>query len=305
MTGGEAGSRRADDTWWPSVYGAGDQIGAGNELTPGATLAALRLPVSGRILELAQLTTADVPVIQPRIHHQVILAHETLEDVTRQAGLNRLSTFQEHVVTSYHVGCHLDGLGHAGINGRYYNGLPYSDIFAATGLTQLGIENVRPWVSRGIVLDIAGLQGPGRLDAGTPVAAEDLERAASRQGVEVRAGDAVLVHTGWSELWQSEPQRYAAAEPGLDAGAAGWLAGHRVSLVAVDNWGCDVYPSPEPGQFFPVHQRLLTMSGIYILENIRTSDLARSALGEPFLFILGVPRLQGATAAVVAPLAVL
>ena len=78
-----------------------------------------------------------------------------------------------------------------------------------------------------------------------------------------------------------------------------------MSLVAVDNWGCDVHPSPVPGQFFPVHQRLLTMAGIYILENIRTSALVRAAASAPFLFILGVPRLQGATAAVVAPLAVL
>ena len=247
------------------------------------------MPRSGHVIELAELITADVPVIQPRIHHQVILAHESLEDVSSQAGDNRLSTFQEHVVTSYHVGCHLDGLGHAGIDGRYNNGLPYAQVFAATGLRQLGIENVRPWVSRGIVLDIAGLHGSRRVDAGTPVTSGDLQRAASRQGVEVRPGDAVLVHTGWSELWEPEPQRYAAAEPGLDAEAAGWLAGHRVSLVAVDNWGCDVYPSPEPGQFFPVHQRLLTMSGIYILENIRTSNLVRSVPAAPFLFILGVP----------------
>jgi kynurenine formamidase len=305
VNGGEPGPWRTDSTWWPSAYGAQDRIGAGNELTPEATLAALRLPVSGRVLELAQLTTADVPVVPPRIHHQVILAHETLEDVSRQAGLNRLSTFQEHVVTSYHVGCHLDGLGHAGIDGRYYNGLPYSQIFAATGLTQLGIETVRPWVSRGMVLDIAGLAARECLPAGTPVTASDLERAASRQDVEVRAGDAVLVHTGWSELWEAEPQRYADAEPGLDVGAARWLAARRVSLVAVDNWGCDVYPSSEPGQFFPVHQQLLTMSGIYILENIRTSDLVQHTPAAPFLFILGVPRLQGAPAAVVAPLAVL
>ena len=86
--------------------------------------------------------------------------------------------------------------------------------------------------------------------------------------------------------------------------AADWLARHRVSLAAVDNWGCDVYPSPVPGQFFPVHQRLLAMAGIYILENIRTAALAQASAGAPFLFILGVPRLQGATAAVVAPLAV-
>lgn len=291
--------------WWPSPYGAGDRIGAGNELSPEATLAALRLPRTGRVVELAQLTTADVPVIAPRVHHQVILAHETLEEVARAAGDNRFSTFAEHVVTSYHVGCHLDGLGHAGIDGRYYNGLHYSQIFAATGLTQLGIENVRPWVGRGIVLDVAGLRGTGYLDAGVPVTSGDLEGAARRQGIEVGAGDAVLVHTGWSELWEHEPERYAAAEPGLDADAADWLARHRVSLAAVDNWGCDVYPSPVPGQFFPAHQRLLTMAGIYILENIRTSALVRGTASAPFLFILGVPRLQGATAAVVAPLAVL
>jgi kynurenine formamidase len=155
------------------------------------------------------------------------------------------------------------------------------------------------------VLDVAGLRGLTRLDAGTAITPADLGQAARRQGIEVHRGDAVLVHTGWSELWESEPQRYAAAEPGLDAEAADWLARRRVSLVAVDNWGCDVYPSPVPGQFFPVHQRLLTMAGIYILENIRTSALVRAAAPAPFLFILGVPRLQGATAAVVAPLAVL
>jgi hypothetical protein len=75
VTGPPAGSQ-GQDAWWPSVYGAADRIGAGNELTPEATLAALRLPRSGHVIELAQLTTADVPVIQPRIHHQVILAHD-------------------------------------------------------------------------------------------------------------------------------------------------------------------------------------------------------------------------------------
>jgi hypothetical protein len=104
-------------------------------------------------------------VIAPRVHHQVILAHETLEEVSRAAGDNRFSTFAEHVVTSYHVGCHLDGLGHAGIDGRYYNGLHYSQIFAAAGLTQLGTENTRPWVGSAasapflFVLGVPRLQG--------------------------------------------------------------------------------------------------------------------------------------------------
>src|ERR1700760_2189611 len=111
------------------------------------------------------------------------MAHENLAEITRRAGDNRFSTFSEHVVTSYHVGCHLDGLGHAGIDGRYYNGLHYSEIFTATGLAQLGIENVRPWGSAAVSCSTS----PG--------------------------------YGGWSELWAREPQRYAAAEPGLDAEA--------------------------------------------------------------------------------------
>ena len=155
-----------------------------------------------------------------------------------------------------------------------------------------------------MVLDIAALTGADCLDGGDPVSSAHLERAARPQDLEIRAGDAVLVHAGWSELRGSDPRRYAATEPGLDVSAADWLARRRVSLAAVDNWDCDVHPNPEPGQFFPVRQRLLTMAGIYILENIRTAELAR-VTPAPFLFILGVPRLQGATAALVAALAVL
>src|ERR1700760_1954442 len=125
------------------------------------------------------------------------MAHENLAEITRRAGDNRFSTFSEHVVTSYHVGCHLDGLGHAGIDGRYYNGLHHAQIFAASGLTQLGIENVRPWVGRGVVLDVAGLRGRARLEAGTPVTSDDLDRAARRQGIEVRGGGAGRGAPGW------------------------------------------------------------------------------------------------------------
>jgi putative cyclase len=77
-----------------------------------------------------------------------------------------------------------------------------------------------------------------------PVTSGDLEGVARRQGIEVGAGDAVLVHTGWSELWEHEPERYAAAEPGLDADAADWLARHRVS-PACRGGGCGRMESPE------------------------------------------------------------
>ena len=65
--------------WWPSRYGADDDLGAGNELTSERVLAALQLPRSGEVIELGQVLEAGVP-LPPRGWNQLILSHETLED---------------------------------------------------------------------------------------------------------------------------------------------------------------------------------------------------------------------------------
>jgi kynurenine formamidase len=290
--------------WYPSRYGAADRAGAGNELNPERTLRALRIPRSGRVIELAQPTRSTTPVVAPRVHHQLILAHESGSGPENWRGANGFTALQEHVATSYHVGCHLDALGHVGIRGRFYNGLTHREVFAPSGLDQLGIDQARPWLCRGVILDLTADLDSDPLDAGHEITAQELANSAARAGITIEAGDAVLVHTGWSALAEQDRQRYAIGEPGLGAESARWLADRRVSLVGVDNWGCDVHPNPRADQFFPAHQELLTRTGTYILENIRTADLVRSGRCE-FLFVLGVPKLDGATAAVVAPLAVL
>ena len=290
--------------WYPSRYGAADRIGAGNELSADRVLAALRIPTSGRVVQLAQLTGAASPVITPRIHHQVILAHESGADPHSRQGDNGFTALQEHVVTSYHIGCHLDGLGHVGIDGVYYNGLRHDEIYSPTGLVELGVENVRPWVGRGVLLDVARVRGVPRLPADYEVTDIDLAAAAERAGVTIAPGDAVLVNTGWATLADDDPATYASTEPGLGVAAATWLTDLRISLVGVDNWGCDVHPNPDPRQFFPVHQQLLTKTGTYILENIRTDELVAAEASE-FLFVLSPPRHEGATGGLVAPLAVL
>src|SRR5262245_52034909 len=55
------GSGPSSPRWWPSRYGADDELGAGNELTAERTLAALRIPTQGRIIELAQLLEPGIP----------------------------------------------------------------------------------------------------------------------------------------------------------------------------------------------------------------------------------------------------
>ena len=59
------------NTWYPSRYGADDQAGALNEITPDAVVAAARLVHSGRVFDLAHVLHADVPAFPGRNYTQV------------------------------------------------------------------------------------------------------------------------------------------------------------------------------------------------------------------------------------------
>ena len=298
--------------WWPSRYGEGDEIGAGNELTPERTLAALSLPKQGRCIELAQLLHEDVPAYPPRSWHQLILAHGALEDNVLAPEGSRISYFEEHVSQTYQIGTHLDGLGHVGIDKRFYNGLHYEEIYTPKELTKLGIENVRPWVTRGVCLNIAQLHDTDMLPEGFVITPEHLEQACKEQGVEIGAGDVVLIHTGWGAMWTKDPVKYAevgkqgrgGVEPGCGWDAAHWLTDRRVALVGADNWAFEVIPFEQDNRMFIVHQHLLTETGTHILENLTTAELAASGASE-FLFVLTVQKTKGSTGAMASPVAVI
>jgi kynurenine formamidase len=297
------GNGERSPQWWPSRYGADDELGAGNELTSERTLAALKLPQEGRCIELAQLLEQGVPAYPPRDWKQLVLAHGTLEQNLLGPGTNDMSYFEEHISATYHIGCHLDGLGHVGIKDRFYNGNRYGDIYTPIGLTKLGIHNVRPWVTRGVILNIAKLLGTERLDEGFVITPEHLESAEEAQGVKVQAGDVVLLHTGWGDLWSEDIERYEHHEPGAGWDAAHWLTDRHVSLVGADNWAFEVIPAERPDRPFCVHQHLLTETGTHILENIVTSELVASGRSE-FLFVLTVQKSKGSTGAMASPVAV-
>ena len=293
----------ASPKWWPSRYGQNDQAGACNELTPERTLAALSLPLSGRTIELGQVLEAGIPTFPPRTYNLLILAHGMLESAPVAPGENEVNWFEEHVVQSYQIGCHVDGLGHLGIQGHFYNGTHYSDFYDPKGLTKLGIENTLPWICRGVCLDVVALEGVLMLPAGFVITPDHLEEACQRQGVELRYGDAVLVHTGWADLWMRDNATYGSVAPGVGWDAAHWLTERHPSIVGADNWSYEPLPFENPDRPYVVHQHLLTETGTYILENIRTAELVAGGHSE-FLFTLALPKARGATAGLAAPVAV-
>jgi kynurenine formamidase len=286
--------------WWPSRYGEGDTIGAGNEITPERTLEALTLPKEGKVITIAQTLEPGVPAYPPREFHMLVLAHQTLQQYSPEG--SQMVGFEEHVTQTYHVGCHLDGLGHVGINGHFYNGVHYNDFYTNTGLTKYGMEGVRPWVTRGVCLDIAALEKTKMLEGGYVITPEHLEAAQERQGVEVKPGDAVLLHTGWADLWMKE-ERYGEVEPGAGWDACHWLTERNVSMVAADNWAFEVLPFEKPEWGFVGHQHLLAETGTYIVENIRTQELVDGGHSE-FLYMMAPNKTKGATGSMVSPLCI-
>jgi len=299
-TGAYDGRGSASPQWWPSRYGAEDRIGAGNELTPDRVLAALKLAKEGRVISIAQDLYPEAPAYGARTFNQLILAHETLHRFAPEG--SQTTAFEEVVTQTYHVGCHLDGLGHVHIDGRAYNGIHHTENYTPTGLKNYGASTMPQWVTRGVCLDIASLENAETLPAGYVITPEHLEQACERQGVEVGGGDAVLLHTGWGALWE-DADAYTGKEPGAGWAAAHWLTDRRVSVVGSDNWGFEVMPFEKEDEIFVVHQHLLAETGTYIIENIRTKGLVEEGISE-FLFFMAPTKVRGATGSMVNPVVV-
>jgi kynurenine formamidase len=296
-----AGCATAAEPWYPSKYGRDDTLGAINELSPAGVVAAAKLVRHGKTYALGVETGRDTPAFGARSFE--LFAVASGDGSGAALGANHATFNDDWMLTWLGIGTQIDGLAHFGIDHVYYNGNRVQDFFAPTGVKKFATHTLPPIVTRGVLLDVAAHRGVARLEAGQVISAEELAAVAERQGTLIRRGDVVLLHTGWQALAKTDREAFLAGEPGLDADGADFLAVQGVVAVGADTWGLDVLPNPDKQQVFPVHQTLLAKNGIYILENVRTDELAADGT-EPFLFVLGQPRFVGAVQMVVNPVAI-
>ncbi|HLF23663.1 MAG TPA: cyclase family protein, partial [Burkholderiales bacterium] len=201
------------------------------------------------------------------------------------------------------VGTQFDGLGHIGVGNLFYNGNDRADFSRGDGLTKLGVENVGALATRGVLVDVAAFKGVPQLAGGYEITLADLRGALERQRTEIRAGDVVLVHTGWGSLWLTDNAKFGASAPGVGLDAAQYLVEREVVLVGADTWSMEVVPNPNPDLQFPVHQLFIPRNGIYIFENLATEELARDRAYE-FAFFFAPLKLKGATGSPGNPIAI-
>jgi kynurenine formamidase len=290
--------RGQPSNWYPSRWGAADQRGAANRMTPAKVLEAKDLITAGTVYQLGRVYEAAMPLFGTR--HYSLRIPQTFGPL----GSNR-TMYHDEIVSAEigQVGTQFDGLGHIGVGDLFYNGNDRRQFATGDGLTKLGVENVGAIVTRGVLVDVAAFKGAAQLPGTYEITRADITGALERQRTEIRAGDVVLVHTGWGSHWLTNNATFVASAPGIGVGAAEYLVEREVVLVGSDTWATEVVPNPNPELQFPVHQLLIPRNGIYIFENLATEELARDRVYE-FAFFFAPLKLKGGTGSPGNPIAI-
>lgn len=285
----------AKESW--GKWGSDDERGALNQIGAEQVKRALGLPRHGKVLSLAQPLSPKTPVPSHRAPLQHFMGRDGGDYA---AGGERPGGFQfaeDTVVMPMHFGTHVDALCHAWYDDRLYNDFASAGTRSTTGAARCGVDKMGPIVGRGVLLDMVRLAGRP-LARGEAVTRKMLEDT----GVQVQKGDVVLIRTGWLEAKLASPDYYD-GEPGIDLGAARWLAECGVAAVGADNFAVEPIPFP-PEKVFPVHQCLIRDFGIALIEGLVLAPLAQ-AQAQTFLFMAAPLPIRGATGSPLAPLAVL
>jgi kynurenine formamidase len=276
------------------VFGPDDNVGLISLLTPERVLDASRLIRRGALFPLDAPLDAFSPTIAatrgiPR--HHVLHTPGTIgfDDV--------YDNFFPQASSQW------DSLGHVGYApDAFYNGATEDDV--ATGRR----NTIEHWArhglaGRGVVLDmVRTLAEAGRpYDPGTSTAfsVEDLELARSRAGVEFRAGDFLLVHTGFAAWYLDQPMPVRAelsrtlTTPGLEAGEemCRYLWDAHVCAVASDTFAVEVFPPNRSSATGFLHRMLIGQFGMALGELWWTEDLAADCAEDGIheVFLVSVP----------------
>jgi len=283
-----------------------DEIGAAKFLTPELVRSAMGLVKQGKIYSLGQVLESNMPHL-PR-HPPLVVApfttpYQSQRRWEKRGAKNLPGTASERVEINTHSGTHIDALGHWSNCNKNYGGLDAKENYAEGGLAHLGLEHIPPIVARGVLVDVAAHKGVEMLASGTVIDVGDIQSFLKNHRLSISRGDVVLLHTGWSKLWQRRDLRYCESEPGPGRGTSSWLADQNIVALGTDTMAVDVDPPEDPAYPRIVHQIMLVERGIYLIENLYLDQLVKEKIYE-FLFVLATPKLKGGTAFPVEPIAI-
>ena len=295
---------QTSDRWWPSEWGAEDERGAANRLTPERVIAAARLITEGKVYSLGRVYEPGMPSFGNRHFSLTLPGRPTGGPFGENQVVYNDELFSGEIGQ---IGTQFDGLGHIGTRvgdeDIFYNGLRLEDIHTAYGLSKLGVENAGPFFTRGILLDVAATKGVARLAPDYIISIDDIEATLAAQGTTIREGDVVLFHTGHGQLWMKDNDTYARTNPGPGVTAVRWLVEQKIVMTGADTGNVEANPGEDPERPYEGHQWLMNRNGVYNFENLDLSELAADRVYE-FAFVFAPLLMQGATGSPGNPMAI-
>jgi kynurenine formamidase len=287
-------------------WGDDDERGAANLLAPAAVLAATAEVRTGEVLRLA------APIVGGRgfglvgrpdpVHLMLRDGGDYAAGLPERGGFG----FADDILTvPTHGVSHMDALSHVWRDGLMYNGIPASSV-TSRGARKLGVEKIPPIVTRGVFVDAAHSVDAAHRGARTPadpIRVGELQSLLSDARVELRAGDALLVRTGWLSASRAG-EADASAWGGLHFDCGAWLAERQVVLVGADNPGVEAFPSGDPSCQVPMHLELIRGHGVLFSELLDLEPLAAAGRAT-FLFVVAPLPLVGGVGSPVVPIAIL
>tara|TARA_R110002167_G_scaffold167062_1_gene364212 strand:- start:501 stop:1532 length:1032 start_codon:yes stop_codon:yes gene_type:complete len=291
--------------WWPHpIWGAEDQAGASNWVTPEKIVEASKWIKTGVTYELGHVYEREMFVPDNRTFQLFIPSFPTYGP----DGEDRV-VFNDEVLIAQigQVGTQFDGLGHPGkqmdmANGTttevFYNGYSTSEMKNPFGLQKLGIEHVKPLITTGILIDIAGAAGKDVMEDGYELNLDEVLDALKKEGIsedDITPGDAILFNFGWWRNWHTEFVMDGKKRPRISMEVVEWLIKKQPAMVGSD--------AILDGEKFNVHLELTMKNGIFNLEWMDFETLSADKVYQ-FMFVFTPLRIKGATGSPGRPLAI-
>lgn len=276
------------DRWYPSRWGADDQRGAANRLTPAKVLEAKNIIKQGTVYQLGHVYESGMPMFGTR-HYSL-----RIPQAFAMPGRNQ-AVYHDEIISGElgQIGTQFDGLGHLGIGDLFYNGNRRSEFAQAEGLMRLGIENVGPIVTRGVLIDVARFKGVEQLQGGYEITLADLQGALQRERVEIRRRRYGLAPHGLGRVvderqraLRRERTRYRPRRGTVSRGqrsGRGWIRylgsrGHAESGQLTERSGASITDCPQrhlpPRE--PHHRRACARFGVRVRVHVRAAALEGS-----------------------------
>ena len=281
--------------WWPHPqWGAGDQAGASNWITPEKILQALSLVNKGKTYEMGQVYENTMPTGN-RTYKLVIPSFPTHGPIGEEKVV-----FNDEFLSAEigQVGTQFDGLGHVGMQMKqadgsvaevFYNGFKREDMRNPYGLLKLGIEHIKPIITRGLLIDIAGLKEVSTIPDSFELSLAEVRAALARQGIAeswIEPGDALFFNFGWWRHWPNPVATNTDKRPKISFEVVQWLIDRKPSMVGSD--------AILDRSVFNVHTELTMKQGVFNLEWMNFEHMSEDKAYR-FLFIFTPIRFKGAT----------